>query len=102
MMVVSLLKLPFKLLALPVVLAVTIAKWVGVFLTSFAGVLFYIFSGLCFVLAILSYLMGISTDAEAIRMLAIGFVVFVLPFIAGWVIGMVAALDEILWDFIRS
>ena len=58
-MVVSLLKLPLKLLALPVALAVTIAKWIGVFLTSFAGVLFYIFSGLCFVLAILSYLMGI-------------------------------------------
>ncbi|MCD8072368.1 MAG: CD1845 family protein [Alistipes sp.] len=98
----TILKLPFKLLALPVALAVTIAKWVGVFLTSFAGAIFYILSGLCFVLAVLSYLMGISTGAEAIRMLAIGFVVFVLPFAAGWVIGMVAALDEILWDFIRS
>lgn len=38
-MVVSLLKLPFKLLVLPVALAVTIAKWIGVFLTSFAGVI---------------------------------------------------------------
>lgn len=101
-MVVSLLKLPLKLLALPVALTVTIAKWVGVFLTSFAGVLFYILSGLCFVLAVLSYLMGISTGAEAIRMLVIGFVVFVVPFATGWVIGVVDALSDSLWDFIKS
>lgn len=101
-MVVSLLKLPFKLIALPVALAVTIAKCIGVFLTSFAGVLFYILSGLCFVLAVLSYLMGIQTGAEAIRMLAIGFVAFILPFVAGWVIGVVDALSDSLWDFIRS
>lgn len=98
----TILKLPFKLVALPVALAVTIAKWVGVFLTSFAGVLFYIFSGLCFVLAVLSYLMGISTGAEAIRMLVVGFVAFVLPFAAGWVIGVVDALSDSLWDFIKS
>ncbi|MCD8368141.1 MAG: CD1845 family protein [Clostridiales bacterium] len=101
-MVVSLLKLPFKLLALPVALAVTIAKWIGVFLTSFAGVIFYILSGLCFVLAILSYLMGISTGAETIRMLVIGFVLFVVPFAAGWVIGVVDTLSDSLWDFIKS
>ena len=98
----TILKLPFKLVALPVALAVTVAKWVGLFLTSFAGVLFYIFSGLCFVLAVLSYLMGISTSTEAIRMLAVGFVAFVLPFAAGWVIGVVDTLSDSLWDFIKS
>ncbi len=82
-MVVSLLKLPLKLIMLPVMLVITIAKWIGAFLTSFAGVLFYILSGLCFMLAVLSYLMGISTGADAIRMLAIGFVAFVLPFAPG-------------------
>ncbi|MCD8147389.1 MAG: CD1845 family protein [Clostridiales bacterium] len=98
----TLLKLPLKLIALPVALAVTIAKWAGVFLTSFAGAIFYLLSGLCFVLAVLSYLMGISTGAEAIRMLVIGFVAFVLPFAAGWVIGVVDALSDSLWDFIKS
>jgi len=97
-----LLKIPFKIIALPIVLAVTVVQWFGIFLTSFAGAIFYIFSGLCFVLAILSYLMGISTGAEAVRMLVIGFVSFALPFIAGWVIGMIATLNETLWDFIKS
>ncbi|MCC8102266.1 MAG: CD1845 family protein [Clostridiales bacterium] len=97
-----LIKLPFKLIALPVVLAVTVAQWVGVFLTSFAGAVYYILSGLCFLIAILGYLMGIHTGSEAIRMLVIGFVVFALPVAAGWLIGKAAALNEMLWDFIKS
>lgn len=70
-------------------------------LSSF-GVLFYIFSGLCFVLAVLSYLMGINTGAEAIRMLTVGFAVFVLPLTAGWVSGVANALSDSLWSFIKS
>lgn len=98
----TLLKIPFKIIALPIVLAVTVIQWFGIFLTSFAGAIFYIFSDLCFLIAVLSYLMGISTGAETVRMLVIGFVSFTLPFAAGWVIGMVAALKESLWDFIKS
>ncbi len=98
----TLLKIPLKIIALPIALIVTVAQWFGLFLTSFAGAIFYIFSGLCFLIAVLSYLMGISTGAEAVRMLVIGFVAFALPFVAGWVIGMIAALKENLWDFIKS
>lgn len=98
----TLLKIPFKIIALPIALAVTVIQWLGLFLTSFAGAIFYIFSGFCFLIAVLSYLMGISTGAEAVRMLAIGFVSFVLPFVAGWMVGMIAALKESLWNFIKS
>lgn len=79
-----LLKIPLKIIVLPVAMIVTIAKWFGVFLTSFAVVVFYIFSGLCFLVAVLSYLMGISTGREAVTILVTGFVSFALPFIAGW------------------
>ncbi|MCD8126480.1 MAG: CD1845 family protein [Clostridiales bacterium] len=98
----TLLKIPFKIIALPIALAVTVIQWFSLFLTSFAGTIFYIFSGLCFLIALLSYLMGISTSAETVRMLVIGFVSFVLPFMAGWLIGIIAALKENLWDFIKS
>jgi len=98
----TLLKIPFKIIAVPIALAVTVVQWVRIFLTSFAGAIFYIFSGLCFLIAVLSYLMGISTGAEAVRMLVIGFVSFALPFVAGWVIGIIAAMKESLWDFIKS
>ena len=98
----TLLKIPFKIIAVPIALAVTVVQWFGIFLTSSAGAIFYIFSGLCFVLAALSYLMGISTGSEAVQMLVMGFVAFVLPFMAGWLIGMIAAMKESLWDFIKS
>ncbi|MCD7957316.1 MAG: CD1845 family protein [Lachnospiraceae bacterium] len=98
----TLLKIPFKIIAVPIALVVTVVQWFGIFLTSFAGAIFYIFSGLCFLIAVLSYLMGISAGAEAVQMLVMGFVAFVLPFIAGWVIGMITALKENLWDFIKS
>ncbi|MCD8353781.1 MAG: CD1845 family protein, partial [Clostridiales bacterium] len=62
----------------------------------------YLLSGLCFVIAVLGYLMGVCTGAEAVEVLVMGFVAFVLPFVAGWVIGVVDALDEALWDFIKS
>ncbi|MCD7883806.1 MAG: CD1845 family protein [Lachnospiraceae bacterium] len=97
-----LLKIPLKIIALPMAVIVTVAKWFGVFLTSFAGAIFYIFSGLCFLVAVLSYLMGISTGREAVTILVTGFVSFALPFIAGWLIGKIAVLNEILWDFIKS
>lgn len=97
-----LLKILLKIIALPMAVIVTAAKWFGVFLTSFAGAVFYIFSGLCFLVAVLSHLMGISTEREAVTILVTGFVSFALPFIAGWLIGKIAVLNEILWDFIKS
>ncbi|MCD7804814.1 MAG: hypothetical protein LUH03_06665 [Oscillospiraceae bacterium] len=98
----TLLKIPLKVIALPIALIVTVAQWFSLFLTSFAGAIFYIFSGLCFLIAILGYLMGICTGTESVRTLVIGFVAFVLPFVAGWAIAVVVALKESLWDFIKS
>ncbi len=98
----TLLKIPLKLVALPIAIFMTVVQWIGIFLTSFGGAILYILSGLCFLIAILCYLMGISTGQETVQMLATGFVVFVLPFAAGWLIGMIAALKESLWDFIKS
>ena len=68
-----------KVVLLPVLLIVTLAEWIGIFLTSFASLLFYLFAGLCFILAVFSFLAGISTGPEALRMLVIGFIAFLLP-----------------------
>ena len=91
-----------KVVLLPVLLIVTLAEWIGIFLTSFASILFYLFAGLCFVLAVFSYLAGISTGPEALRMLAIGFIAFLLPHLAAWVIGGIGALKDRLSGFFRK
>ena len=98
----TLLKIPLKLIALPIAILITAVQWFGIFLTSFGGTILYVLSGLFFLISILSYLMGISTGQDTVQMLVIGFVAFVLPFAAGWLIGMIAALKESLWDFIKS
>ena len=91
-----------KVVLLPVLLIVTLAEWIGIFLTSFASVLFYLFAGLCFILAVFCWLTGISTSPEALRMLVIGFISFLLPHLAAWVIGGIGALKDRLGGFFRK
>ena len=91
-----------KVVLLPVLLIVTLAEWIGIFLTSFASVLFYLFAGLCFILAVFSYLAGISAGTEALRMLVIGFIAFILPHLAAWVIGRISVLRDALSAFFRK
>ena len=91
-----------KVVLLPVLFMVKLAEWIGIFLTSFASVLFYLFAGLCSVLAVFSYLAGISTGGEALRMLVIGFIAFILPHLAAWMIGGIGALKDRLNGFFRK
>ena len=91
-----------KVVLLPVLLIMTLAEWIGIFLTSFTSVLFYLFAGLCYVLAVFSYLAGISTGPEALQMLVIGFIAFILPHLAAWVIGGIGALKDRLNGFFRK
>jgi len=96
------LRLLLKLVALPVMLLVTLIFWIGAFLTSFSGVILYLFSGFCFLLAAACYLMGICTGAEAVRALMVGFAAFALPHFAEWVLTGIASVNAGLRDFLRS
>ncbi len=98
----TVLKLMLRFFLLPVAAIVTIMKWFGVFMTSFAGAILYILSGVCFLIAVLSYLMKISTGSETAIMLLTGLVVFILPKIAGWMIGKLDLLNTALWSFVRA
>ncbi|MCC8082206.1 MAG: CD1845 family protein [Lachnospiraceae bacterium] len=98
----TVLNLMLRLLLLPVAVIVIIMKWLGIFLTSFAGAILYILSGVCFLIAVLSYLMKISTGSESATMLLTGLVVFILPQIAGWMIGKLDILNTVLWSFVRA
>ena len=97
-----LIKLIFKLLALPLVAVLTVLQWIGLYLTGFTSVLLNLLAGMCFLLAITSYPMGISTGAEAIRILETGFVVYILPHIAYWFIEHIVMANLFLRHFIVS
>ncbi len=97
-----LIKLLLKIAVLPLVLVVTLVQWAGLFLIGFSAVLFNLFAGLCFLLSILGYLMQVSTGAESIKILIMGFVVFLIPHIGEWIVIRISAINYGLRDFIKS
>ena len=97
-----LIKLLLKLLVLPIVAAVTLIQWVGIFLTQFSTVIFNLIAGLMFLIAVAGFLFGISTGAETLQIMTVAFVVFIIPHIAEWLIIRIAAINYGLRDFIKS
>ena len=97
-----LLRLILKILAMPLIAAVTLIQWAGIFLTQFSSVIFNLLAGLMFLLSVIGWLMGICTGAETIRMLAVGFVVFIIPRIAEWLIVRIAVINCNLRNFLKS
>ena len=98
----ALIKIFFKLMVLPLIAAVTLIQWAGIFLTQFSSVIFNLLAGLMFLLSVVGWLMGICTGAETMRMLAVGFVVFIIPHIAEWLIVRIAVINCNLRDFLKS
>ena len=97
-----LIKLLHKLLAVPIIVAVTLIQWVGIFLTQFSTIVFNLLAGLLFLIAIAGWMFGIGTGTETLQMLTAGFIVFITPRISEWLIIRIAAINYKLRDFIKS
>lgn len=94
-----------KLLKVPALLMLplfSIMQWLGIFLTGLAGSILNLLAFLFAFTAGASYLMGLASGSEALKMLAIGFIFFILPVIAEQIIIGITALRCGLTDFIRS
>ena len=96
------LKLIAKIVMLPAVVAVTLIQWFMAFLIGFSSIVFNLLAGLFLLVAVLSYLMGRSAGAEAVKMIIAGFVVFMIPIIGETVVTAVTALNIGMRNFIRS
>lgn len=98
----ALIKIFFKLLILPLIAAVTLIQWVGIFLTQFSTVIFNLLAGLMFLIAVVGWMFGMGTGAETLQMLMVAFVVFIIPHIAEWLIIRIASINYGLREFIKS
>ena len=94
----GLIKLIIKLLVLPLIVAVTLIQWVGIFFTQFSTVIFNLLAGLMFLITIAGWMFGISAGAETLQLLAVAFVVFIIPHIAEWLIIRIAVINYGLRD----
>lgn len=93
-------KLIICILTLPLLLAVVLAKWSVVFLHCCSAWVFYIFSSVLFATAVLSFFMGQSSGGEAVGMLIVGFMIFMVPYVIGFLVAtleLLAAAIRGLW-----
>ena len=77
-------KLIIRILILPVHVSLTIIQLVVMFIMWLSATVFHILSGIICITAILGYGFGQETSTEMFRMLVMGFILYVLPIIAGW------------------
>lgn len=97
-----LLKLIGKILILPVVLAVTVIQWLFTFLVGFSSIVLNLLAGLFFLTAVGSYILGLTPGLEALKMIEVGFVIFMIPIIGQDITAVVVMIRDGLCDYIRS
>lgn len=96
------LKIIVKILLFPVVAALTLIQWAGIFLNSISGVILGILAFIFALTGIASLAFGLASGPEALKMIAAGFVIFMVQVIGEWFVGIITAANAGLRDFIRS
>ena len=91
-----------KMVVFPIMLIVTLIQWFGAFIIGFSSAVFNILAGLFLLAAVLSYLMGLSAGAEAVKMIVAGFIVFMMAVAGEWIVTAITALNMGMRNFIRS
>lgn len=97
-----LLKLLLKAVLLPVILALTILEWVGVFLTSFGSVILFILSGIVFLIAIAGLVIAHEPWPEVLKYLGLSCGIFLVSAFADWIVKEIAGLIDILRKLVRA
>lgn len=91
-----------KLAVLPLMLLLKLLEWAGIFLISVSSVVFNLLAGLFFLVGVASYILGLTSGLETLKMLIVGFVVFMVPIIGDWIVTSVSTANIRLSDFIHS
>lgn len=96
------LKIIAKILLFPVVAALTLIQWAGIFLNSISGPILGILAFIFALTGIASLIFGLVSGQEALKMITAGFVVFMVPVIGEWFVTKITAANTGLRGFIRS
>ena len=92
-------KLVLKLLALPVLVAVLLLKWVGIFMAGITAPVLNMVASLFGIVALIGYMLGLCPVDTAAEMLMIGFLLFVVPYVAEWGVKRIAWIAYCLDEF---
>lgn len=97
-----LLKLLLKIALFPVLLAVMLIEWIGVFLTSFGGAVLYILSGIVFLITLAAWVILHEPWTELIKYMGLSFGIFLVNVVADWLVEKIACLSGIMKRFMTS
>lgn len=97
-----LIKIPLKLLALALSAVLLLIIAVVTFVTSWSSWIINLFSGLCFLVGIGIYLTGLADGHEALRVLAVGCIVYCVPILVSTILGNIGKIRLDLGKFLRS
>ena len=97
-----LVKLPFRVAALPVILALTVFQFITSLLVGLSSIVTNLLGTLGIATAACIWMFHLSTDSEAYRMLALGIFFFVLPHTVGWIVSKTVDTCARLIAFIVS
>ena len=85
-------KIIIRILLFPVRICLTLIQLMLMFSTWLSATAFHVLSGIICITAVLGYGVGQETGTETIRMLVVGFVLYVLPIIASWFVVWLEAI----------
>ena len=97
----SVLRIIVKILLFPVVVALTLIQWIGIFPNSLSGVILGILAFIFALTGIASLAFGLVSGPEALKMIAVGFVIFMIPVVGDWFVNMIAAVNTGLQNIFR-
>ena len=96
----KLIKLPFKAVALPVVLALYIIQWLGFLASSLTSIVTNLLGTAAVLVSIAIQMFNLGTAQDSLHMLFTGLGLFIVPYLLGVVLIPLAGVRESLKDFV--
>lgn len=98
----KLIKIGLKLILLPVLCVAWMMKWIGNFCVFCSAWIFHVLAFIIAMTAVLSLGFRLEDGATVMRMLGGGFVLFLIPHVAAYIVAAVSTLYLTLRRFIWS
>lgn len=96
----AIIMLPVRIILLPIELGLIMASWIAIFFTSMTEWIFNLVSVLLFSLCLFSKITNIMPADMFWQGMITCFVIFIIPYIAQWIIMRIMDLRFWVWDII--
>ena len=92
--------LPVRIVLLPVELALILIGWIGIFVTSMSAWIFNLISTIMFALVLFSRITGTMPVHMFWKSMGVAFVIFIIPYVAEWIVLRIIDLRYLIRNII--